>query len=481
MNIAAKRGFNISVDAKAYAIQTDLFLTELSRISGTLTAIAEKKGCRGEVGDVVIGTDEEGVRTYCVAIDGGDGTRVRDEGGLLAAWAIGEKVRVLEMDASVPEVFIEGCMLRNYVFSKHKTVISEKEYPIETIVTDAPVRQEVIDGVEANHIARDLMNEPANILHPKAYAERVQKLFENTDVAVEVLMKEELQNLGMEAVLSVGQGSSHESVVVVLRWNGAGDAGVDTALVGKGLTFDTGGVSLKPAKGMEEMKWDMGGSAAVVSAMHLIAKRSLQKNVVGVIGLVENAVDGAAIRPGDIIKTMSGKTVEVINTDAEGRLVLADILWYVQNRFHPTNVIDLATLTGAVIAALGKEYAGLFANDDALASSLTVAGERTGELVWHLPIHPLFLKRMKSAAADLRNVSVLEKSDAGAGTAAAFLREFIQKGTAWVHLDIAGSSFPSEDNPWGGCWPNGFGARMLYDFLAADRSPATTEQLLLPQ
>ena len=178
---------------------------------------------------------------------------------------------------------------------------------------------------------------------------------------------------------------------------------------------------------------------------------------------------------------MSGKTVEVINTDAEGRMVLSDILWYAQNRFHPKTIIDLATLTGAVIAALGKEYGGLFSNDDALARSITAAGERTGELVWHLPIHPQFLERMKSNVADLRNVSVLEKADAGAGTAAAFLREFIRKGTAWAHLDIAGSSFPSENNAYAGLWPTGFGARILYEHLMSDESTVPSEQLLLPK
>ena len=297
MNIAEKRGFNIAVDAKVYALPVDVFLTELSRVGASFIAIAEKKGCRGEVGDVVVSIDGEGVRTYCVAIDRNDIARVREEGAVCAAWAIGEKVRVIEMDTDIPEAFAEGFMLRNYVFSKYKTDITEKEQPVETIVTDAVIREEIIDGVEANHLARDLMNEPANVLHPVAYAERVQELFDGTGIAVEVLGQEQIQNLGMSAVLAVGQGSSHDSAVVVLRWNGAGDEGTDTVLAGKGLTFDTGGISIKQAKGMEEMKWDMGGSAAVVSAMYLVAKRNVPKNIVGVIGLVENAVDGASYRP----------------------------------------------------------------------------------------------------------------------------------------------------------------------------------------
>ena len=481
MHIAGKKGFNITTDAKVYALPTDMFLTELKRVGESFSSIAEKKGYRGEAGEAVVGVNDEGIRTYCVATEQSDMTQMREEGAKCAAWALEEKIRTIEMDSSIPEAFIEGFMLRNYVFSAYKTDITEKERPVETIVTDASVRDETVNGVEANHLARDLMNEPSNVLHPVAYAERLQTIFADTGVTVEILAQEHLENLGMGALLAVGQGSKHDSAVVVLRWNGTDEDGIDTALVGKGVTFDTGGVSLKQSKGMEEMKGDMGGSAAVASALYLFAKNKTPKNIVGIVGLVENMPDGGAVRPGDIVTSMSGKTIEVVNTDAEGRLVLADVLWYAQNRFQPAKIIDLATLTGAVIAALGKEYGGLYANDDAIARACVAAGGRVDELVWHLPIHPRFLERMKSRVADLRNISILEKEDAGAGTAAAFLREFIRAGMTWVHIDIAGAAFPSEDNPCASPWPTGFGARLLCEYVTAEDSSAPNEQLLLPR
>jgi len=291
------------------------------------------------------------------------------------------------------------------------------------------------------------------------------KALTKSGVQVEVLGLKALQRLGMNALLAVGQGSEKPSHVVVMQWRGAGPkGGAPIALVGKGVTFDTGGISLKPAAGMEDMKGDMGGAACVVGLMQALAERKAKVNAVGIIGLVENMPSGRAQRPGDVVTAMSGQTIEVLNTDAEGRMVLADCLWYVQERFKPKAIVDLATLTGAVMVALGKEHAGLFSNNDELSGWLTEAGNVTGERLWRLPLGPKYDKMIDSKVADMKNTG---GKWGGSISAAQFLQRFIKDGTLWAHLDIAGTAMSSVDSEINRSWGSGFGVRLL-DRLISD-------------
>ena len=319
-------------------------------------------------------------------------------------------------------------------------------------------RQAVAEGVE---IARDLVNEPPNVLNPEEFARRTGAL-KKLGVDVEVLDEKALKKLGMSALLGVGQGSARESRLVIMRWNGGKRGVAPVAFLGKGVTFDTGGISIKPAQGMEDMKGDMAGAACVVGLMHALARRKARLNAVGAIGLVENMPDGRAQRPGDIVKSMSGQTIEIINTDAEGRLVLADVLWHVAKEFKPKFMINLATLTGAIIVALGHEHAGLFANDDKLAERLVRAGEATGEKVWRMPLAPEYDKLIDSKFADVKNTG---GRWGGAITAAQFLQRFVDK-TPWAHLDIAGTAFDSRQTDINRSWGSGWGVRLLERLLA---------------
>ena len=321
-------------------------------------------------------------------------------------------------------------------------------------------RAAVAEGVI---LARDLVNEPANVLGPVEFAARAEEL-KALGVEVEVLTEKEMRKLGMAALLGVAQGSPRPPRLVIMRWNGARAKDQPVAFVGKGVVFDTGGISIKPAAGMEDMKGDMGGAAAVVGLMHALAARKAKVNAIGVIGLVENMPDGAAQRPGDIVTALSGKTIEVVNTDAEGRLVLADALAYTEDRFKPQFMIDLATLTGAVIVALGHHHAGMFATDDRLAGALFAAGEATGERVWRMPLASDYDKLIDSRFADVKNTG---GRAAGAITGAQFLKRFV-KDTPWVHLDIAGTAMDSPQNEINRSWSSGFGVRLL-DRLVADK------------
>jgi leucyl aminopeptidase len=311
-------------------------------------------------------------------------------------------------------------------------------------------------------LARDLVNEPANILFPEEFARRATGL-RKLGVAVEVLDVPAMKKLGMNALLGVGQGSAHESRVVIMRWNGGKRGEKPVAFIGKGVCFDTGGISIKPAQSMEDMKGDMAGAACVVGLMQALAQRKAAVNAVGAIGLVENMPSGNAQRPGDIVKTMSGQTIEIINTDAEGRLVLADVLHYVADRFAPKFMIDLATLTGAIIVSLGQEYAGLFSNDDKLAERLTKCGERTGERVWRMPLGPEYDKMIDSKFADMKNTG---GRFGGSITAAQLLQRFVGK-THWAHLDIAGTAMGSPQTDINKSWGSGWGVRLL-DRLVSD-------------
>jgi leucyl aminopeptidase len=364
-----------------------------------------------------------------------------------------------------------GIMLRAYTFDRYKTKRKEGEEPpaaatITLAVANASgaqkawsARSGVADGVI---MARDLTNEPANVLFPEEFARRASAL-KKLGVAVEVLDVPAMEKLGMHALLGVGQGSAHDSRVVIMRWSGGKKGADPVAFIGKGVCFDTGGISIKPAQGMEDMKGDMAGAACVVGLMHVLAERKARVNAVGAIGLVENMPDGKAQRPGDIVTTMSGQTIEIINTDAEGRLVLADVLHYVNTHHKPKFMIDLATLTGAIIVALGQEYAGMFGNDDRLCDRLTKAGLATGERVWRMPLGPEYDKMIDSKFADMKNTG---GRWGGSITAAQLLARFVGK-TPWAHLDIAGTALGSPQNDINKSWSSGWGVRLL-DQLVSD-------------
>lgn len=323
-------------------------------------------------------------------------------------------------------------------------------------------RRAVANGV---FLARDLVNEPANMLGPVEFAERARQL-ESVGLEVEILDQERLAELGMGALLAVAQGSVRPARVAVMQWHGSkSKRAKPLAFVGKGVVFDTGGISIKPAQGMEDMKGDMGGAACVTGLMRALAERKAAVNAVGLIGLVENMPSGTATRPGDIVTSMSGQTVEVLNTDAEGRLVLADVLWYAQERFKPKLIVDFATLTGAIMVALGKEYAGLFANDDKLAADLIDAAKVTGEKVWRMPLDKGYDKMIESKNADMKNIG---GRWAGACTAAAFLERFIQKDVAWAHIDLAGTAMDAPRNDINPSWGSGWGVRLI-DRMIADK------------
>jgi leucyl aminopeptidase len=359
-----------------------------------------------------------------------------------------------------------GALLASYRFDAYRTQLKPDQKPsLTTLVIDVPegaaafpALQAVADGVT---LARNLVNEPANILHPEAFAKRLTELTK-LGVEVEILGEEQMYALGMHSLLGVGLGSAKESQLVVMKWNGGGSE-APLALVGKGVCFDTGGISIKPSGGMEDMKGDMGGAAAVAGAMHAIAARKAKANVVGVVGLVENMPDGLAQRPGDIVTSMSGLTIEVLNTDAEGRLVLCDAMTYVQEKHQPKAMIDLATLTGAIIISLGHEFAGLFSNSDDLAGKIEAAGKASDEPVWRFPQTPAYNKLMDSPVADMKNV---QRSGGGAGassiTAAQFLGRFVKDGVDWAHIDIAGTAWkPGNDDPREPSWGTGYGVRLL--------------------
>ena len=368
----------------------------------------------------------------------------------------------------------EGAMLRSYRFDKYRTSKEEDEDSQDEVqaltfhLAEAGAAEAawsaaaaVVEGVKE---ARDLVSEPANVLSPEQFAEACRTLGERLGMEVDVLGPAAMRELGMNALLAVGQGSHRESRVAVLRWNGGTPDQPPVALIGKGVCFDSGGLSLKPAGGMEEMKWDMGGAGAVYGAMAALAGRKAKLNVVGVLGLSENMPSGHAQRPGDVITAMSGLTIEVVNTDAEGRLLLADVLHYAKERFKPRLMIDLATLTGAIVVALGHEQAGMFSSDDALAEQLAAAGAAVGEKLWRMPLGEEYAKHIRSDIADIKNVG--RAREAGASAGAVFLERFVGD-VPWAHLDIAGVAWTKRDLPLAAKGATGFGVRLL-DRLIAD-------------
>ena len=376
----------------------------------------------------------------------------------------------LSFDADQAARVALGAMLRAWRHDRYRTRLKDKQKPtLETITIVGAA-----DGAEARWterylplargvaLTRELVAEPANIIYPESFVERVRHLAD-LGVEIRVLGREEMEKLGMGALLGVAQGSVREPQLLVLHWKGGESGATPTVFVGKGVTFDTGGISIKPAQGMESMKWDMGGAGAVVGAIKVLAGRKARANVVGICGLVENMPDGNAQRPGDVVTTMSGQTVEVINTDAEGRLVLADAITWAQKEFSPKVVIDLATLTGAMEVSLGHEYAGIFSNDEALAADLIKAADASGDKLWRQPLGEAYDRLINSPIADMKNVGPRE---AGAITAAQFIKRFVDEGVAWAHLDIAGMAWSNKAKTTYDKGATGYGVRLLDQYIA---------------
>ncbi|MFW6027460.1 MAG: leucyl aminopeptidase [bacterium] len=416
-----------------------------------------------------------------------DEVTAEEAGGALAARLAAVPDKALALTVSLPEgknrdeaVLAAhsglGFLLRAHRFDRYRTTLKAEEVSaikkVTVMAEDTAAARKAFKRSEAAAegalMVRELVTEPANVLYPEEFARRCREL-EKLGVEVEVLGEKQLKKLGMNALLGVGQGSDRESLVAVMRWNGGKTddkgrpQGKPVAFVGKGVCFDTGGISIKPAQGMEDMKFDMGGAAVVTGLMHTLARRKAKVNAVGVIGLVENMPGGNAQRPGDVVKSMSGQTIEIINTDAEGRLVLADALWYTQDRFKPKFMIDIATLTGNIIVTFAHEYAGLFSSDDELAGRLTKAGKEVGEEVWRQPLGEAYDKMINSPVADVKNAAGRE---GGSITAAQFLKRFTN-GVPWAHLDIAGMVWRTDQRNLHSPGATGFGVRLL-DRLVSD-------------
>jgi leucyl aminopeptidase len=399
-------------------------------------------------------------------------------GGTAAARLLtsGEKSAVIDisglgLDADAAARLGLAAGLRSWRHDRYRTKLKDKQKPtLDEIVVvggprDAQQRYDarwapVAEGVS---LTRELVTEPANILYPETFVERVRASLEGTGVEIEVLDRAQMEKLGMGALLGVAQGSVREARLMVLKWNGGGNDGQPIAFVGKGVTFDTGGISIKPAAGMEAMKWDMGGAGAVAGALKALALRKTNANIVGICGLVENMPGGNAQRPGDVVTTMSGQTVEVINTDAEGRLVLADAVTYVQRKFKPSTIIDLATLTGAILVSLGREWAGIFSNNEDLAGELLQAAGESGDKLWRMPLAEPFDRLIDSPIADMKNVGPRE---GGSITAAHFIQRFIENGVRWAHIDMAGKAWAEKATATYDKGATGFGVRLLDQYVA---------------
>ena len=375
-----------------------------------------------------------------------------------------------EFNLSEKKLIITGLNLKSYKFDKYKTKSNEKKF-IETLkiidyqnTFNNNDKMEITSGkrVKGIFLTRDLVSEPANVLYPSKFVDMC-KILEKTGVKIEVLDEKKMKSLGMNALLGVSQGSVRPAKTMIMKWNGnPSNKKQPIAFIGKGVTFDTGGISIKPSGGMEDMKWDMGGAGVVAGLMYTLALRKAKTNVIGAVGLVENMPDGNAQRPGDIVESMSGQTIEVLNTDAEGRLVLADVLWYVKEKFKPKLMVDLATLTGAIIVALGDRYAGMFSNSNDLADKLYNSSKETQELVWRLPLDSDFDKLLNCQVADMKNITGAR--GAGSITAAQFLKRFVGE-IEWAHLDIAGVTWSKKGTSLSRPGGTGFGVRLLDNFV----------------
>ena len=459
-------------------------LDSLGSDRAAVDAALKSQRFEGEIGSVaeLFVPVDGGVRRLLV-IGTGDGTSASEAaeklGGALVGRLLtsGETQAVIDLtglnyDADAAARLALAASLRAWRYDRYRTKLKDKQKPTLTKLTivgaqaDAASRweqrwQPVYDGVA---FTRELVTEPANIIYPETFVERVKGAVKGTGLEIEVLDGDAMQKLGMGALLGVAQGSVRDPRLLILRWNGGKDGETPVAFVGKGVTFDTGGISIKPAAGMEAMKWDMGGAGAVAGAMLALAKRKAKANIVAICGLVENMPDGNAQRPGDVVTSMSGQTIEVINTDAEGRLVLADAITYVQLNYKPKIIVDLATLTGAILISLGHEFGGLFTPDDDLADQLLGAGQATGDKLWRQPMADSFDKLIDSPIADMKNVGPRE---GGSITAAQFINRFVENGTRWAHLDIAGMVWSDKPDTTYDKGATGFGVRLIDRFVEA--------------
>ncbi|MBO9518577.1 MAG: leucyl aminopeptidase [Porphyrobacter sp.] len=457
----------------ARVVDKDQLPADLDRAVAEGARAARFSGKAGQLFEAFVERGDAVVRLALVGAGAnGDGRSAALEraGAALAAKYLTSGATELALDATGLEAkdvasVLTGLRLRSWRHDTYRTKLKDEQKIslTQVVVTDAPAgsdqawatEQALSEGVE---FTRELVAEPPNVIYPESFVERCLKQFAGTGAELSFLGEEEMRKLGMGALLGVSQGSAQPPRLLVIKWLGGTKGAQPTVFVGKGVTFDTGGISIKPAAGMEDMKWDMGGAGAVAGAMLALAKRKAKANVIGVCGLVENMPDGKAQRPGDIVTTMSGQTVEVINTDAEGRLVLCDALTWAQREFKPAAIVDLATLTGAMIISLGHEHGGLFSNDDGLADDLSAAGKASGDKLWRFPLSPAYDKLIDSPIADMKNVG---PRWAGSITAAQYLQRFIDEGTPWAHLDIAGMVWA--DKP-GATWDKGatgYGVRLI--------------------
>ncbi len=452
-----------------------VFPLEDSNAAHEIAKVARFEGASGQ--SFLYFAQEGGrtIRICLMAVADGDGGDYLKAGGEIIAkvQTSGAKTIVLHAENLSAKAAAEaayGATLRNWRIDKYRTKLAETSKPSVTgfTVVGAPTEAEslwasyaaISSGVA---LTKELVSEPANVIYPESFVERCQHLTE-LGIEVTVLDDKDMAKLGMGALLGVAQGSVRPARLLVLKWDGTGGAQEKPVVfVGKGVTFDTGGISIKPAAGMEDMKWDMGGAGAVAGAMKALAGRKAKAHVVGVCGLVENMPDGNAQRPGDVVTSMSGQTIEVINTDAEGRLVLCDALHWAQENYSPDTIIDLATLTGAIIISLGKEYAGLFSNDDGLSTKLLAAGTASGDKLWRFPLSAAYDKLIDSPIADMKNIG---PRDGGSITAAQFLQRFIKDGVKWAHLDIAGMAWADKDGPTWAKGATGYGVKLLDRFIA---------------
>ncbi len=450
MSPAARRANRLTKGGIARLVESERF----SKVkSGDVISLAWPAGMEAEALDILVLPRRPNF------------DEARKAGANLAKLSAGKSVLVMAANHARIEELALGMVLRAYDFDVHKTkesdplgeIVIGHSKPEEAEATFAPLYA-VADGVR---MTRDLTNEPANVLTTTEFADRLVEM-ESLGLKVEVLEEDKLAELGMRTLLSVGQGSVSPSKVVVMQWDGGDKDDAPLALVGKGVVFDTGGISLKPAGGMEDMTMDMGGAGVVAGTMRALAKRKAKANVVGLVGLVENMPSGNASRPGDVVKSMKGDTVEIINTDAEGRLVLCDVMWYAQDRFQPVGMIDLATLTGAVIIGLGHENAGVFSNNDTFCDAFLKSAKAEDEGAWRLPLGEGYDKQLKSRIADMKNVG---GRPAGSITAAQFLQRFVKEETPWIHLDIAGVASVSSETSYAPKGATGWGVRALSRFV----------------
>ena len=458
-------------------------LGSLGAAQGTVQSALDRQRFEGEAASAAeLFIDDNGTQRRLIVVGTGNGSNQHESAEKLGGTAVarlltsGETKAVIDvsglgLDADSAARLGLAAALRAWRYDRYRTKLKDKQKPTldEVIVVGggAGAGQRYADRwapvYEGVSLTRELVTEPANIIYPQTFVERVQASLKGTGVEIEVLDRAAMEKLGMGALLGVAQGSIREGRLLILKWNGGADGAQPVAFVGKGVTFDTGGISIKPAAGMEAMKWDMGGAGAVVGAMKAIALRKAKANIVGICGLVENMPGGNAQRPGDVVTSMSGQTVEVINTDAEGRLVLADAVTYVQRNFKPGTIIDLATLTGAILISLGHEWAGLFSNNDELAGKLQAAGDDSGDKLWRMPLGEAFDRLIDSPIADMKNVGPRE---GGSITAAQFIQRFIENGVKWAHIDMAGKAWSDKASATYDKGATGFGVRLLDEYVS---------------